>query len=197
MSAYMRDQFAFAGISSPARRALARDALAALPPPTPAQLATTARGAWRRPEREYQYFACDYVDRYVRVCGPEFLGDLRWLVTHKSWWDTVDALAHSVGKLVLAYPELGADMDVWIDDGNFWVARVALLHQIGYKDRTDTKRLFHACERRATDSEFFVRKAIGWALRSYARTDMRAVRAFVDAHPELSPLSRREALKHA
>ena len=193
----MRDQFAFAGISSPARRTLAREVLADLPAPTPAQLVTIARRAWNRPEREYQYFACDYLERYVRGCGPDFIAELEWLVTHKSWWDTVDALTHSVGRLVLAYPELRTDMDAWIDADNFWLARVALIHQMSYKDRTDTKRLFRYCERRATDPEFFIRKAIGWALRSYARTDMAAVRAFVTAHPELSPLSRREALKHA
>jgi 3-methyladenine DNA glycosylase AlkD len=197
MSAYMRDQFAFAGVPTPARRALARQALADLPAPTPAQVATIARQAWKLPEREYQYFACDYLEKNVRVCGPEFLADLRGLVTHKSWWDTVDALAHSVGKLVLAHPELRAEMDAWIDADDFWLARVALIHRIGYKDRTDTKRLFRYCERRATDAELFVRKAIGWSLRSYARTDIRAVKAFVAAHPELSPLSRREALKHA
>ena len=115
MSAYMRDQFAFTGIPSPARRALAREVLADLPAPTAAQLATIARRAWRLPEREYQYCACDYLDEHVRVCGPELIADLHWLVTHKSWWDTVDALAHSVGQLVLAHPELRADIDAWID----------------------------------------------------------------------------------
>lgn len=137
------------------------------------------------------------MNREVRHAPASFLATLRWLVTHKSWWDTVDSLAHSTGILVQAHPELVDAMDTWIDDKNFWVARVAILHQLSYKHDTDATRLFDYCARRATDTEFFIRKAIGWALRQYARTDMPAVKDFVASHPELSPLSAREALKHA
>jgi 3-methyladenine DNA glycosylase AlkD len=195
MAAYMRNQFAFVGIQSPTRRSLAREVLAGREPPTERELVRLARACWKRPEREYQYFACDYVAKYAEKCSPRLLGDLRWLITHKSWWDTVDALAKAVGELVRVHDVLRADMDEWIDDENVWTARVAIIHQLGFKTNTDVERLFDYCTRRATDTEFFIRKAIGWALREYAKTDPDAVRAYVDAHSELSGLSKKEALR--
>ena len=195
MAAYMRNQFDFAGIGSPERRRLAKEALAGLRAPTEREVGALARKCWAKPEREFQLFATDVVLPRAKHCSPDFLATLRFLVTHKSWWDTVDRLAQAVGQLVLAHPELAADMDEWIDDDDFWVARVAIIHQLGFRARTDTDRLFGYCARRARDDEFFIRKAIGWALRQYARTDAAAVRAFVAAHPELSGLSRREALR--
>jgi 3-methyladenine DNA glycosylase AlkD len=195
MAAYMRDQFAFAGIQTPTRRALAREVLAGREPPSERELVRVARACWKRPEREYQYFACDYLVKYAKRCSPRLLGDLRWLVTHKSWWDTVDALAKTVGDLVRTHDVLRADMDQWVDDDNFWIARVAIIHQLGFKGATDADRLFGYCTRRAADTEFFIRKAIGWALREYSKTDPDAVRTYVAAHPELSPLSKKEALR--
>jgi 3-methyladenine DNA glycosylase AlkD len=196
MAAYMRDHFRFLGIATPERRALARQATNGTAIPTERQLAAVARACWARNEREYQYFATDYAQRHVRVCSPTFLGHVRWLVAHKSWWDTVDALAPVAGSLVLAHPELASTMDEWIGDADFWVARVALLHQLRYKQRTDADRLFAYCTQRAGDNEFFIRKAIGWALREYSKTDPDAVNRYVTKMgAKLSPLSRREALK--
>ncbi|MCU1428276.1 MAG: hypothetical protein JWL83_2276 [Actinomycetia bacterium] len=154
------------------------------------------RASWALPEREYQYFACDYAGRHGRVCSARFVRNLRWCVMHKSWWDTVDALAHSVGALVLAHPDLVSEMDKWVDDGNLWVARVAILHQLAYKQHTDTGRLFDYCRRRADHPDFFIRKAIGWALREYSKTQPEAVARYVATMGDrLSPLSQREALK--
>ena len=88
-------------------------------------------------------------------------------------------------------------MDEWIDDEDMWVARVAILHQLRFGERTDEGRLFDYSLRRAADSEFFIRKAIGWALRQYARTNPDAVRAFVDEHgARFAGLTLREATKH-
>ena len=88
-------------------------------------------------------------------------------------------------------------MDRLIDSDNDWLARVAIIHQLRFKGDTDRERLFAYCARRAGDSEFFIRKAIGWALREYAKTAPEAVRAFVDEHEAvLSSLSKREARKH-
>ena len=195
MAHYMKDHFAFFGIATPARRAIQRDVLGPWRPSQP-ELVAFADAAWARPERELQYAACDLLTRNASKCSPTLLDDLeRWIV-HKSWWDSVDALAHSVGDLVLAHPDLAAVMDRWIDADDFWLARVAILHQLGYKAATDADRLFRYCTRRAGDAEFFIRKAIGWALREYAKTDPDAVVAYVGAHEaELSPLSRREALR--
>lgn len=197
-AAYMRNRFPFLGCSAPARRALARTVLTGLPAPTEAQLQMVAKACWGLPEREYQYFACDWLHRHVRVCGPGSLGTARTLITTKSWWDTVDPLATGfVGPLVAAHPQLRTDMDVWSADENMWLVRTAILHQLHHGTATDTDRLFEYCAQQAGHPDFFVRKAIGWALRQYARTDPGAVRGFVAAYRDrLSPLSVREAMKH-
>ncbi|MCB1188785.1 DNA alkylation repair protein, partial [bacterium] len=111
---------------------------------------------------------------------------------------TVDTLAALVvGPMVTRHPQLTAVMDEWIADENLWVARTAILHQLKYGKATDTDRLFAYCAAQAGHPDFFIRKAIGWALRQYARTDPGAVRRFVANHrDELSPLSIREATKH-
>jgi 3-methyladenine DNA glycosylase AlkD len=197
-AAYMRDLFPHLGIAMSARRALDRTVLAGLPKPTEDDLHATALRCWDLPEREYQYFACGLLRAHVRVPGPDFLATVRALITTKSWWDTVDALATRVaGGLVRRHPELVATMDDWAADDNMWLIRTALLHQMHYGGETDTERLFGYCTRQAGHRDFFVRKAIGWALRQYARTDPDAVRAYVsDNRDRLSPLSVREATKH-
>ena len=150
------------------------------------------------PEREYRYFAVDYLRRHVKRLSSGFLPVARHLVSTDSWWDTVDLLAaHVVGGLVAADPRLRTGMDAWIEDDDLWVARTALLHQLRYKEATDTGRLFAYCVRQSGHPDFFVRKAIGWCLREYAKTDPRAVRDFVAAErARLAPLSVREALKN-
>jgi 3-methyladenine DNA glycosylase AlkD len=196
MRSYMRDQFEFLGITSVPRRQLTRQVLAGLPKPAEADLAAVARKCWALDEREYQYFACDVLVKHARSLTPSFLPVAAELVTTKSWWDTVDALAANVvGAIVAAHPTTVSTMDEWAADDNLWLARTALLHQLRYRERTDVDRLFRYCEAQAGHRDFFIRKAIGWALREYAKTDPVAVRLFVDSHPDLSPLSRREALK--
>ncbi|MFC7241179.1 DNA alkylation repair protein [Catellatospora aurea] len=111
---------------------------------------------------------------------------------------TGDALAaHVVGPLVARDPGLVTTMDAWAADDDLWLVRTAILHQLTYQAATDAPRLLRYCAAQAGHPDFFVRKAIGWALRDYGKTDPAAVRAFVAAHAaELSGLSRREALKH-
>ena len=197
-AAYMRDLFPFLGLDAKSQRALARTVFAALPKPTEDDLRTVALACWRMDEREYQYFACDLLRAHARVPGPGFLGTTRSLITTKSWWDTVDPLAtRVVGGLVHRHPELVTTMDEWSADENMWLVRTAILHQLNYGAETDPERLFGYCTRQAGHPDFFVRKAIGWALRQYARTDPRAVRDYVERNRDrLSPLSVREASKH-
>ncbi|WP_030439338.1 DNA alkylation repair protein [Actinoplanes subtropicus] len=197
MAAYMRDQFPYFGVPAPEVRAMERAAFAGLPRPTDEDLTVVALSCWEQPEREYQYVACDYLRRHVAAAGPDFLPIARTLLTTKSWWDTVDPLAtRFVGDLARAHPELVETMDAWSADENMWLVRTALLFQLHYGTATDTDRLFGYCTRQAGHPDFFVRKAIGWALRHYARTDPSSVRAYVTATPSLSPLSRKEAMKH-
>ncbi|MEV6316317.1 DNA alkylation repair protein [Streptomyces sp. NPDC051776] len=197
-AAYMKNIAPFLGMPTAERRALSRTVLAGTPRPDEADCTAIALRCWELPEREYQYFAADYLRRHVKRCSSRFLPVARHLVVTRSWWDTVDTLAaHVVGPLVAADPRLAAAMDAWIADDDLWIARTALLHQLRYKEATDTERLFGYCLRQAGHPDFFIRKAIGWALREYAKTDPDAVRSFVEsARERLAPLSVREALKN-
>ncbi|CAM5233783.1 DNA alkylation repair protein [Streptomyces avidinii] len=198
MAAYMKDVAPFLGIPTPLRRDLSKTVTKDTPKPSETDCAALALRCWLLPEREYHYFAVDYLRRHVARCSSGFLPVARHLIVTVPWWDTVDLLAaHTVGPLVAADPPLAAVMDEWIEDENLWLARTALLHQLRFKAATDSGRLFDHCRRRAGAPEFFLRKAIGWALREYAKTDPDAVRAFVEAERgTLAPLSVREALKN-
>jgi 3-methyladenine DNA glycosylase AlkD len=198
MSAYMRGQFPFLGIKAPEQQALTRVVLQGLPEPAEADLRAVARECWSLPEREYQYFACAWLRRRVGVCSAGFVDTARYLVVTKSWWDTVDTLAaHVVGPLVASHPALVSTIDEWIGAGDMWLVRTALLHQLRYREATDADRLFRYCTQQAGHPDFFIRKAIGWALREYGKTAPNAVRTYVRAEEtRLSPLSVREALKN-
>lgn len=189
MRAYMRDQFDFLGIQSTERRELSRPFLTAAQDPI-----QTALACWELPEREFQYFACDLLTRHAKTLTVESLPALRTLVTTKPWWDTVDALAANVVGPVVRADQ--TPMDAWAADDDLWVVRTALLHQLRYREATDPARLFSYISRHRHHEDFFIRKAIGWALREHAKTDPDAVRAFVAATPDLSGLSKREALKN-
>lgn len=196
MARYMKDRYPYLGVKTPARRAASKHVFAAAKGSSVDDVVAFAERCWDEPEREFQYVACDVLRRNARRLRAEDLARIERLIRTKSWWDTVDALASpTVGELVLAHPNAEAAMDDWIDDPDIWIARTAIIHQLRFGEATDADRLFRYCERRAGDTEFFIRKAIGWALRQYARTDPDAVREFV-ARRELSGLSRREALKH-
>jgi 3-methyladenine DNA glycosylase AlkD len=196
MAAYMRDQFSFLGIPSPQRKTLTREVfgmLGLLQQPLDAAL---VRDLWDMPEREYQYLAVGYLERQHKRLLPEHMDLLEHCVITKSWWDTVDALSNTVGALVLKHPETVRRVEVWSTHRNFWLRRVAILHQLKFKDKTDQQRLFTYILRNAHDTEFFIRKAIGWALRQHTYTDPDAVRQFVHDHnQQLSGLSKREAMK--
>lgn len=201
--AYMRDQFPYLGITTPEQRRLAKavlkgSALRGAAQPTTSDCVTIAQRCWELPEREFRYFAVDYLIANVRRCESSLLTTVRTLITTDSWWDTIDPLASRVvGPLVAADPSLVATMDAWVRDENLWIVRTAILHQLHYKAATDEPRLFEYCALQAGHPDFFIRKAIGWALREYAYTAPDAVRAFLDRERgNLSPLSVREAAKH-
>lgn len=198
MARYLKGGFPFHGIPAGPRRELQRQAFAGRRldrAEAEAEVAVLAGALWALSEREYQYAACDLLRAAAPRASAGLLPLIERLAVTKPWWDTVDSLAHAAGTLVLAHPELGARMDELAQSPDPWLVRIALLHQLEAYGRTDSDRLLRTCAAHAGSSEFFVRKAIGWALRQYAKTDPAVVRAFVEAHPELSPLSRREALK--
>ena len=198
MARYMKNRFEFHGIQAAHRRALQRQAFKGAPKPNEADVVRLTRACWRNEERELQYFGADYVREHIEVCGETCLVHLRFLITHKSWWDTVDVLAaHGVGGLARRHTSVADEMNTWVDSDNIWIARAALLYQLTFKSETDADQLFAFCRRRMQDQEFFIRKAIGWALREYSKTAPDVVRHFVQLNgTHLSGLSKREASKY-
>lgn len=198
MRAYMRGRFEYVGIQTPVRRAAIASTIKAFKPVDAAELRKAAEGLWKMREREYQYVAADLLARYHAVLS---LDDLPWLIDlaqEKSWWDTVDCIVKVIGKIVQRSGAKGRRaMDAAVRHENFWVRRIAMLHQLGLRGETDTDRLFRYAERLAAENEFFIRKAIGWALRDYAWHDWRGVEKFLKStRVGLSGLSVREASKN-
>lgn len=200
MAAYMKHHFAFLGIPTPDRRKMvAQIELAAKKELKSAQLLALAALLYSQNEREYHYCALDLLHRCHHRLSAADWPQIEALIVQHSWWDSVDTLAAKiVGPLVKREPALLARMDELIGHDNLWLRRTAILYQLGAKADTDQARLFKACLANAADPDFFIRKAIGWALRQYARTAPAAVADFVARHrAQLSPLSQREALKHS
>ncbi|MBB3110639.1 3-methyladenine DNA glycosylase AlkD [Paenibacillus phyllosphaerae] len=197
MAAYMRDLFPFLGIKKPERAALTRDFLTEHGlPETEEELLQVVRTLWALPEREFHYTAIVLLEKRMKKAKPERAPLLEQLIVTYSWWDTVDLLAGKLaGSLFELYPELrGEYVPRWTESDDLWLRRSVLLFQLHYKERTDAQLLFALIRRFAGEEDFFIRKAIGWALREYSKTDAQAVRNFVAAE-KLSPLSVREALK--
>ena len=198
MKAYMRGQFDYLGIATPSRRAAAAPLIRSFTPATADELRAAAFALWAKHEREYQYVAVDLLARHAKSLA---LADVEWLlelVAAKSWWDTVDALAKVVGSAVRAGGAAGKRrMDRAVKSKNLWVRRIAVLHQLGWRQATDTERLFAYARLLAAEEEFFIRKAIGWALRDYAWHNWRAVEEFLKTEgAALAALSVREATKN-
>lgn len=198
-AAYMRDQFRFFGIDAPTRRRLIREVRHTLG--LPLSVLDLADLCWADVEREMQYAACDVLTQpaVLRRLTPVNVPHLQRLVTTKSWWDTVDVLAPTIiGGILRPFPDLvRAHARAWIASDNIWLQRTAILVQLKYRDQTDFDLLTECILRRASSTEFFVRKGAGWALRQYAYTAPDLVRAFLDEHRQaLSGLTLREASKH-
>ena len=213
MRAYLRDQFEFLGIPAPERRAAVTPMLRSLRGASADELMSYAKEFWRQPQREFQYVAIVLLARQTKtLAGPlcagragalarQRLRGLLQLAQLDSWWDTVDGLAGIVGDLVLARRAVDRlcqeEMDIALHHENLWVRRIAMLHQLGWREQTDAVRLFGYADALALEENFFVRKAIGWALRDFARHDPVAVRRYLrQKEGLLAPLSWREAARH-
>jgi 3-methyladenine DNA glycosylase AlkD len=192
----MRDQFAYLGIRAPALGGHLHKFLTEIGRPDAASEVKVIEGLWTLPEREYQYAALTILSKSRKTAPPERIELIEHLITTKSWWDTVDSLAaNDAGMYFANYPErIQANTEKWMNSGNFWLQRTAILFQLKYKSKTDTSLLFDYIGRLSGEKEFFIRKAIGWALREYSKTDSAFVEQYVADHP-LSPLSAKEALK--
>ena len=196
MKKYMKNQFEFFGISAPLRREIVRDFLRKenLPPVSSIQEITTE--LWGKPEREFQHFAVELLTKYLKYIEPSFIHHFEYLITTKSWWDTVDFISPNlVGKHFKSHPELIIPItNNWVKSDNMWLQRASIIFQLKYKTMTDLHLLFEYITLLSDSKEFFIRKAIGWALREYSKTDPESVVKFVNSN-KLSGLSTREALK--
>ena len=199
MTAYMRHQFPFLGVKAPGQRTAVQAALSAAGPPTHEHEVVAAIDAlWARPEREHRYAGCRLAGRFAPHASPELVDPVARWITTDPWWDTCDPLARScIGRVARHHPALRATMDRWLSGGDLWLARAAIIHMGGWKHDIDRDWVFAACLSRADESDFFLRKAIGWILRDLAGVDPEAVAAFVQGPGTvLSSLSKREALKN-
>ncbi|OWF37592.1 uncharacterized protein LOC110467243 [Mizuhopecten yessoensis] len=206
MKQYMRGQFEFYGIKAPELKGIVKEVLGTYPKLTTDQALELLWKAWQQPNREFQIMAIHYASNNISIligsdlkCCRRFLDTIQKLITNKSWWDSVDMLAINViGPMVAKHPnDLGLVMDKWVEDKDMWLRRTAILHQLKYKQKTDSQKLFRYCLMRAEEKEFFIQKSIGWALREYGKTNGKDVKQFVTEHKDtLSNLSVREALKH-
>jgi 3-methyladenine DNA glycosylase AlkD len=197
MSRYMKNHFPFLGIQKPLRSKLEKDFIQKNKNLKFTVLQGLITELWNLPEREFQYTAMELMIKSKIWKHREAVNLLFQCLTHKSWWDTVDILA---GRMVGAYfmtfsSERDRLIEQWMNSENIWLNRTTIIFQLNYKAETDEGLLFACIESFKDSRQFFIRKAIGWALRQYARTRPDAVLRFVEAH-DLSPLSKREALKH-
>jgi 3-methyladenine DNA glycosylase AlkD len=153
---------------------------------------------WEQPEREFQYAAMSLMDTKKKLWNAESFALMESLILHKSWWDTVDHIAaNQIGAYLLRQtPEFRRKNALrWSKHQSMWLNRTALIFQLKYKQHTDAALLFQLVEVHSASKEFFIRKAIGWALRQYAYTAPDEVRALLQCTP-LHALSVREASKH-
>lgn len=196
MAAYMRNQFLFYGIKAAARRNCYKDILKQEKKKKSVNRMLLDL-CWKDPHREFQYFVTDYLHAMQAFLTFEDIPCLEHFLRSKQWWDTVDALDTAIGNI--GYPDQRVDdlMLRWSEDLDFWVRRAAIDHQRGRKEYTNTDLLKSILVNNLGSSEFFINKAIGWALRDYSKTDPEWVRDFLGQYENrMAPLSIREASKY-
>lgn len=205
-SAYVRNQFEFIGIKTPDRRRIQKDFLEKLSEEKKIDWDFVWE-MWNLPEREFQYLAIDYLKKMKKALSAKDLPKIRQLATTKSWWETVDSLDELVGSILQAdYATDGsvsayATICQWSKDENFWVRRLAIDCQLTFKEKTDIDLLTTVISVNLAGSkfekEFFINKAIGWALRDFSKTNALWVKKFIEKNREkMNNLSIREASKY-
>ncbi|MBK7964674.1 MAG: DNA alkylation repair protein [Bacteroidetes bacterium] len=197
MKAYMKGRFDYLGIKSPVRAEILKPFFLEVKELETKEWMLVVEQLWNQKFREYQYVALEITRKKIKDFKPEHLPFLEKLITEKSWWDSVDTVASNlVSAYFKKYPEKIPDaISRWTKTNNFWLHRTCIIFQLKYGDKTDQKLLFDLCAKYANEKEFFMRKAIGWALRQYSKFNPVAVKIFIQKQ-ELSPLSIREASKY-
>lgn len=197
MAKYMKNHFPFIGIKKPERTKLLRlfyNQTGILKEPFNPQW---LKILWEQREREFQYAGLDYLERSLKKLDETHIGLLEELIIKKSWWDTVDALAtKSVGAIAQKSPNVIEEkIEGWAYGEHLWLRRTAILFQLKYKGETNEGLLYRYIKQNADSKEFFIQKAIGWALREYSKSQPESVKRFINTCP-LAPLSVREGSKY-
>lgn len=196
MSKYMRDLFDFYGLKTPLRREVYKDILKDERKDSNIDWDLLKR-SWDDPHREFQYFACDYLDRKKKFLVYEDIDNhLLYFSKNKQRWDTIDRLDRLIGDIGLSDPRVDKLMLKWSKDSDIWLRRIAIDHQIGRKEKTKEDLLEEIIVNNFGSDEFFINKSIGWSLREYSKTNPSYVVAFVEKYEDrMDKLSKKEALK--
>lgn len=196
MQRYMKNKFLFYGYHTPARRKIYAENLK-LEKKNKMIDWDLLNQAWNDPYREMQYFACDYLIALKKYLMFSDMDKIENFVRTKSWWDTVDSLIKPVGYLGLHDERVNNLMLKWSQDDNIWIRRFAIEHQLLRKDQMNTALLAKIIKNNLNSEEFFINKAIGWALRDYSKTNPKWVKSFINEYSEqLTPLSIKESSKY-
>ena len=198
MQQYMKSAMPYLGVRMPLLRGVVRDATKAAPPVLQ-EIQTASTTLWREAAYREERYAATALTGLRPALGQLALLPLHTeMITTGAWWDHVDEVSQRVGATLRTHPDVVRPMVAsWTTDSDLWLRRTSIICQLGFKDSTDLGLLSTTIDANLADRDFFIRKAIGWALRQYARTDPDWVRTFVaDRDERISPLSRREALKH-
>ncbi|KQL50339.1 DNA alkylation repair protein [Heyndrickxia shackletonii] len=190
MASYMKNHLPFLGIKTPERNQLLKEFFSETEINKMPFSPDFVKQLWSFKEREYHYAALSYCQKYKKVFTSEHIPFFQKLITTNSWWDTVDTIApHIIGEIASRFLKIIPQyIDNWATDENMWLKRSAILFQLKYKSNTNADLLYRYCLVNADSKEFFIQKAIGWALREYSKTNPESVRNFIQSHtlPELS-----------
>ncbi|MGB5379275.1 DNA alkylation repair protein [Muriicola sp.] len=194
--AYMRNQFNYYGVKTPGRRQIQKGLFKKELLPPKHELSELVRTLWELPEREHQYLGQELARKYVRHIEEDDIELYKYMILHKSWWDTVDFIAANlVGAYFKAFPyKRDFITQKWMASNNIWLQRSCLLFQLKYKEALDTVFLEKTIGSLLGSQEFFINKAIGWILREYSKTNKDWVLQCV-ANTSLNSLSKREATR--
>ena len=192
---YMRNQFNFYGLTAKQRREIQKPLFKEYITPL-TNLKKTTEILWKKDKRDHQYCAQELILQNINNFNPEDIYLFEYIITAKSWWDTIDFIAPKIlGEYFKLYPEkTEKQIEKWLFSNNIWLQRSCLLFQLKYKQNLNTELLTHIIRSLLDSKEFFINKAIGWILREYSKTNQAWVSNFVKK-AKLHHLSTREALK--
>ena len=196
MSKYMLNKFEYIGIKTPERREIFKNFFKEYKNEEKIDWEFVNK-CWENKYREFQYVAADYLKNMKDKLTIDDIPKFKRLILEKSWWDTIDNLDMTIGALALKDSNVNKILLEWSLDENIWLRRIAIDHQLLRKEKTNTELLEKILKNNLGQAEFFINKAIGWALRDYSKTNPEWVKNFIEENREnMAKLSIKEASKY-